>query len=55
MNIEAAEVVERKNGLQAVIIYLWEQEPMKQEPGNTKGGSVTVPLISCLTGLESAV
>jgi hypothetical protein len=23
--------------------------------GNTKGGSVTVPLTSCLTGLESAV
>ncbi len=25
------------------------------QPGNTKGGSITVPLISCLTGLESAV
>ncbi len=25
------------------------------EPGNTKGGSITVPLTSCLTGLESAV
>jgi hypothetical protein len=23
--------------------------------GNTKGGSITVPLNSCLTGLESAV
>jgi hypothetical protein len=23
--------------------------------GNTKGGSITVPLTSCLTGLESAV
>ncbi len=23
-------------------------------PGNTKGGSITVPLTSCLTGLESA-
>jgi len=22
------------------------------EPGNTKGGSITVPLTSCLTGLE---
>jgi hypothetical protein len=22
-------------------------------PGNTKGGSITVPLTSCLTGLES--
>jgi len=25
------------------------------EPGNTKGGSITVPLTSCSTGLESAV
>jgi hypothetical protein len=25
------------------------------QPGNTKGGSSTVPLTSCLTGLESAV
>jgi hypothetical protein len=24
-------------------------------PGKTKGGSITVPLISCLTGLELAV
>jgi hypothetical protein len=24
------------------------------EPENTKGGSITVPLTSCLTGLESA-
>jgi hypothetical protein len=24
-------------------------------PGNTKGGSITVPLTSCLIGLESAV
>ncbi len=25
------------------------------KPGNTKGGSITVPLTSCLTGLELAV
>jgi len=25
------------------------------KPGNTKGGSITVPLTSSLTGLESAV
>jgi hypothetical protein len=24
-------------------------------PGNTKGGSITVPLTSCLTGLDSSV
>jgi hypothetical protein len=29
--------------------------PKKRVPGNTKGGSITVPLTSCLTGLESAV
>jgi hypothetical protein len=28
---------------------------LKTRPGNTKGGSITVPLTSCLTGLESAV
>ncbi len=27
----------------------------KVSSGNTKGGSITVPLTSCLTGLESAV
>jgi len=25
------------------------------DPGNTKGGSITVPLTSCLTGFESSV
>ncbi len=25
------------------------------EPGNTKGGSITVPLTSCLTGLDYSV
>ncbi len=29
--------------------------PLRVEPGNTKGGSISVPLTSCLTGLESAV
>ncbi len=27
----------------------------KREPGNTKVGSITVPLTSCFTGLEPAV
>jgi len=31
-----------------------EQEPL-QNAGNTKGGSITVPLTSCLTGSELAV
>jgi hypothetical protein len=25
------------------------------KPGNTKGGSITVPLTSCLTGLDGSV
>jgi hypothetical protein len=28
---------------------------IRLKPGNTKGGSITVPLTSCLTGLELAV
>jgi hypothetical protein len=28
---------------------------VSDEAGNTKGGSVIVPLTSCLTGLESAL
>jgi hypothetical protein len=42
-----------------------EYKPMEQQflpyllgrdgAGNTKAGSITVPLTSCLTGLESAV
>jgi hypothetical protein len=35
--------------LESIEIYYWPG------PGNTKGGSITVPLTSCLTGLESAV
>ncbi len=30
-------------------------QQMLPKPGNTKGGSITVPLTSCLTSLESAV
>jgi hypothetical protein len=29
-----------------------KQNPTKQQPGNTKGGSITVLLTSCLTGLD---
>ncbi len=25
------------------------------DPGNTKGGSITVPLTSCLTGLDKSI
>ncbi len=31
------------------------EPPIVVSAGNTKGGSITVPLTSCLTGLESAV
>jgi hypothetical protein len=30
------------------------QAKSKDKPGNTEGGSITEPLTSCLTGLESA-
>jgi hypothetical protein len=31
------------------------EQDMGMGSGNTKGGSITVPLTSCLTGLESAI
>jgi hypothetical protein len=38
------------------LISLFNEIPMilieKIDPGNAKGGSITVPLTSCLTGLE---
>jgi hypothetical protein len=33
----------------------WEGGKRKTDQGILKGGSITVPLTSCLTGLESAV
>jgi hypothetical protein len=35
--------------------FTWQRVISSAEPGNSKGGSSTVPLTSCLTGLESAV
>jgi len=32
-----------------------EEERFCNAAGNTKEGSITVPLTSCLTGLESAI
>jgi hypothetical protein len=37
------------------VIQLLHPDMETQIPGNTKRGSITVPLTSCLTGLESAV
>jgi hypothetical protein len=31
---------------------MWQISP---QPGNTKGGSITVPLTSCLTGFDKSV
>jgi hypothetical protein len=36
-------------------IYTNDSATNKAETGNTKGGSITVLLTSCLTGLELAV
>jgi hypothetical protein len=34
------------------LVFLYHRLP---EPGNAKGGSITVPLTSCLTGLDWSV
>jgi hypothetical protein len=36
-------------------IAFQDVEDLESTAGNTKGGSITVPLTSCLTGLELAV
>jgi hypothetical protein len=50
---------EKKSGVTAIIVNSTVVEPLphhsKVIAGNTKGGSITVPLTSCLTGLELAV
>jgi hypothetical protein len=38
-----------------LLIQLVQLIPLNMRPGNTKGASITVPLTSCLTGLESAI
>jgi hypothetical protein len=49
---------ELQRGLSIIVFELtsfsfWNS--LLTEPGNTKGGTITVPLTSCFTGLESAV
>jgi hypothetical protein len=41
--------------MQLIIFYLKQKLKALLFPGNTKRGSITVLLTSCLTGLESAV
>jgi hypothetical protein len=41
--------------LSYVVIWFRLGKAFKLYPGNTKGGSIAVPLTSCLTGLELAV
>jgi len=38
-----------------IVVDFAEQHRCLVKAGNTKGGSISVPLTSCLTGLESAV
>ncbi len=54
-NVDRA--VKLNTGVDEACYWLANKCPVIQLhfPGNTKGGSVTVPLTSCLTGLESAV
>ena len=35
--------------------FFVDKEVRRVKPGNTKGGSITVPLTSCLTGLDQSV
>jgi hypothetical protein len=37
-----------------VYVHIVSTCRMLTDPGNTKGGSITIPLTCCLTGLESA-
>ncbi len=39
----------------AHIYYTPLERPARAKPGNTKGGSITVQLTSCLTGLDWSV
>ncbi len=44
--------------LEASVTLLWQHMShtlKKFKPGNTKGGSITVLLTSCLTGLDKSV
>ncbi len=47
----------KKNPSQSWKLYelSYSHDLSSSYPGNTKGGSITVPLTSCLTGLESAL
>jgi hypothetical protein len=39
-----------------IMIVTYNRKTFKvQATGNTKGGSITLPLTSCLTGLKSAI
>jgi hypothetical protein len=40
---------------QVIKFTLLGLKSLMDKAGNSKGGSITVPLTSCLTGLESAV
>jgi hypothetical protein len=52
MKVRLAEIELFDYGKKVILYdYMW----VWHEPGNTKGGSITVPLTSYLTGLESAV
>ncbi len=46
---------EKEGGGEGERVSVCEKEGERVTSGNTKGGSITVPLTSCLTGLESAV
>ncbi len=48
-------VSEKKSEVEQLSEVQIRKESKNPQSGNTKGGSITVKLTSCLTGLESAV
>ncbi len=38
-----------------IVLLTKKSDTIMEKPGNTKGGSITVPLTSCLTGLNKPV
>ena len=51
LNFKSFLQVMQRNTLRSPIVHL----SVKLQPGNTKGGSITVPLTSSLTGLDQSV
>jgi hypothetical protein len=45
----------KQGGQNLFRVFNFRHRPLMATAGNTKEGSITVPLISCLTGLDESV